>query len=65
MPSVHIPDKKQAHAAARACSLSFMLELAGNVLEQNGYPRMIITCSVSTVSLALTLISFTVPSAGA
>ncbi len=30
-----------------------------------GYPMTIITCSVSTVSLALTLISFTVPSAGA
>jgi hypothetical protein len=30
MPSVNIPDKKQAHAAARACLLSFMLEMSWN-----------------------------------
>jgi len=62
MPSVYIPDKKQAHAAARAC---FVFVHPENVLEQKGYPMMIITCSVSTLSLALTLISFTVPPAGA
>jgi len=62
MSAIDIPDKKQAHAAARAC---FVFVHPENVLERKGYPMMIITCSVSTVSLALTLISFTVPPAGA
>jgi hypothetical protein len=55
-------DKKTGPCAARAC---FIFIHAGNVPEWKGYPMTIITCSVSTVSLALTLISFTVPLAGA
>ena len=48
-------------------TLELLLQLpsSGNVRERKRYPMTIITCSVSTLSLALTLISFMVPPAGA
>jgi len=37
------------------------IHLSGKILDFGDYSMTIITCSVSTLSLALTLISFTVP----
>jgi len=54
---------KQAHAF-RQVPVSFRIPLR-NASRRAFYSMTIMSCSVSTLSFALTLISFTVPLAGA